>query len=165
MVVCMECIIVEYVKNRHNSCPKQLRYIVYIASPTKISSCMVQCAKPSTIDGKRSANGIAPKNSSNSTSSSNIEMRKKENDYDSDDDPDFEHSKDTTARVNPLTRDIESSEQRNDSNFKDKETKDVSFDDMPFGWPKVASSIDRIARTAITISFILFVGIKCSIMI
>jgi hypothetical protein len=158
---------VEYVKNRHTNCPKWLKYIVCIASFNRISAWKDKFSnlRPKNGKGKRSLDGVGSKNISSPTGSG-IELRKKESgydlDYDSDDDPDFENSKNTTTRINPLTRDIEIGKQKNDptDSFKDKDIKGIYFDDIPFGWPKVASSIDRIARTIITFSFIVFVGVN-----
>ena len=163
----MECIFVEYVKNRHSNCPKWLKYIVCIASFNRISAWKDKFSnlRSSEGKGKRSSDGVESKKISSPTGSG-IELRKKESDYDSDDelddDPDLENSKNSTTRINPLTRDIEIGKQKNDpaNSFKDKDIKEVYFDDLPFGWPKVASSIDRIARIIITVSFIVFIGVN-----
>ena len=151
----------EYIMNRHGNCPKWLKFIVCIASPYRISAWKAQFSDPQPNNGKRISGGVESKNTPSPTDSG-IELGKKGNDYDSDDDPDFENLKNTTARINPLTRDIEMSKQKRDptNSFKDKDINVVHFDDLPFGWPKVASSIDRIARAIITVSFVIFVSVN-----
>ena len=107
------------------------------------------------------------KGSADVSTTIDIEMRKKK-DVDSDDDPDFED-----VRINPLTENNYSSNnsiskrsskslsgQLNRTNV----LKEVSFEDLPFGWPKAASSVDRLSKISITLSFVFFLSIKLSVM-
>ena len=140
-IVSMECVFVEYVASRKGKAPDYLRSVVNLASPSKMKSFLASCFNKQ--NEKKTETNMELSNIQNHSANSSVHSNFIPEMY----------------GLNPLTGEIENiTIQKGENNTRASQlrpltSKDMDLDDLPFGWPKLSSAVDRISKVIIVVSY------------